>query len=424
MIALAFLTQVHPATAESVTPSQALIDQMREAVESAREEAPRIAALADAAADGFIRAEVIYCAPNQEGFLSELLGRAGGMTALTKWDGRNSVKKNAPLLLALEPYSDHPDRVNGWVDQAVTSGASVIVFAAPGDLACVPRAGGGFFQPADFSGFVDNHTASSPLRMPNAGGGYATVYLSGVVNMMYSWMFTGELAAACTRRGKMPVFWLSIAIDEPRGSPRLARYSKSIPEGKKWGPQKAFHDDMTVPPVSAGVVAGAYLDFLEGCLDELERGMRPSLEKAVQRTSAVLRNHGKAYVYALGHCFPLVVPKQQWHDGLIAVGPEWMGLRDEFKREAGEGDAFLILGMPLYPAKDVAAGRAKKMSIMAMSMEKPDVPAFETPDFLWMHAPWPVEDGAVRLPGYDINILPVTGVMNTLIYYMIRSELE
>ena len=80
--------------------------------------------------------------------------------------------------------------------------------------------------------------------------------------------------------------------------------------------------------------------------------------------------------------------------------------------------------MPTYEAEYVQRAKEKGMNIVVMSTEPPDVSDANAEGFLWIPARWPIEDGAVELPGYDIRILPVTGLMNGVIFYALRSEVQ
>jgi hypothetical protein len=95
-----------------------------------------------------------------------------------------------------------------------------------------------------------------------------------------------------------------------------------------------------------------------------------------------------------------------------------------FTKNAGAGDMLFLLGMPTYPKREVEDALARGMSVIVMCTEDPHLTPAQAEQVHWIRAPWPIEDGVVRIPGYDIPILPVTGVMNTLIYYAVRSEVQ
>ena len=402
----------HPSAEDS--PAIAYFDGFRKQLDLARQDIGHISTVADGVADKFIDRKMIYAAPNQDSFLFEQLGRASGLVRLEKWDPDRTKLADDILLLPLKPTADYPDADAQWVNNAHNSSATVIAFSSPQDIQRVPKDGGGHFEPSDFHAVIDNHTSSNQFTFARPGKSPRTVYTSGMINMLNGWMFTGELTAACTRRGLMPVFWLSFAIDEPRGYPRAAKYSLHIPKGRPWGePQLAFHNDMAVPPIQAGKIANQYLDHMYSYMDQI-----------VERSMAKIEQGKKVFILLVGHAFPWDVPRTEWRDQFILLGPDWTGQMRPFEKEASKGDLFILLCMPTYDRKQVKAAQDKGMDVIVMSAEHPDVSKTRTDSYLWVPAPWPIEDGAVRVPGYDIPLLPVTGIMNGVIYYALRSEVE
>ena len=407
------------------SPAARYFADFRKRLESARRDIPHISQIAEQVADKFIDKEVIYLAPNQDSFLFELWGRASGLTAAQKWAPENMKLQDDVLLLAIEPTTDYPDRGPQWVNTAYQSPATIIAFSSPEDLKQIAKEGSGHFEAGDFYAVIDNHTSGNQFEfVVPSGTGPKTVHMSGMVNMLNGWLFVGELAAACTRRGKMPVFWLSYAVDKRQGYARAAAHSKTIPEGKQWGPSKAFHDDLVVPPIKAGVVANQYLDHLEWHLDALEGPSRPYMDRAAEQAVATIRDGKEVYALLIGHAFPWDVPKSEWNGTITILRTMWKSQMEPVEKEGGEGDLFILLCMPTYEAEYVQRAKEKGMNIVVMSTEPPDVSDANAEGFLWIPARWPIEDGAVELPGYDIRILPVTGIMNGVIFHALRSEVQ
>ena len=87
----------------------------------------------------------------------------------------------------------------------------------------------------------------------------------------------------------------------------------------------------------------------------------------------------------------------------------------------------IVLGMPTFPITRAIFAAENNIELVMLSTEKPtdrDPENYDTDQFLWLETPWPMGDGAVEIPGYDIKVLPVTGFMNGVLYYTIKAELE
>jgi hypothetical protein len=405
-------------------PAQNLFRQFSGYLDATASSSGDISREADRVADLFITNGLLYLAPNQDSFLFEQWGRASGLGPAEKWSpGEKKLKESDLLLLALEPTTDYPGSGDDWLREAYASGAQIILFASPEDPVTVTKTGSTGFAVSDFSGFIDNHTHRQPFTFTaSAKEPPRKIYMSGMMNMLNGLLFQGELAAACTRRGKMPVFWLSFAIDEPKGYPRAARLSKTIAPGSKWGDPVSFHTDLVVPAIQPGYVTARYLKAMRAYTKLLEGRLRPELDYVVQQTLATLRAGHKAYFLGIGHALPYEAPREEWNDVFVMLEPGWFGKTAPAGKD--EGNLLFLLGMPTYPRNDVEAALARGMSVIVMCTENPRLTAEQAKRVRWIRAPWPLEDGVVRLPGYDIPILPVTGVMNSLIYYAVRSEAQ
>lgn len=407
-------------------PAYRLFCDFSKYLDMTRAHAGEISRVADSVADLFITNGVLYLAPTQDSFLFEQWGRASGLGKAIKWEpGMKRLGQTDLLLLALEPTTDYPGAGDDWLRKAYASQARIILFSSPEDPAAVAKTGTECFAVTDYAGFIDNLTHRQPFTFIAAEEEPPRqVYLCGLMNMLNGLLFQGELAAACTRRGRMPVFWLSFAIDEPKGYPRAARLSRSIAPGRKWGEPVSFHSDLTVPAVRPGYVAAQYLKAMDSYTALLKGRLWSEMDRIVQQTIATLRAGHKVYFLGIGHAFPYEAPRKEWNDVFVMLGPEYSGHMRPFTKNAGAGDMLFLLGMPTYPKREVEDALAKGMSVIVMCTEDPHLTPAQAEQVHWIRAPWPIEDGVVRIPGYDIPILPVTGVMNTLIYYAVRSEVQ
>ena len=401
-------------------PLRAYLRTFRRHLDLAERDVLHVARLADASADRFIKEGRLYSCYTQPSFVHELVGRAGGLTSFGWWP-RSRPADQVAMLMAIDSASDPPAKRAEWVNKAARlTGARVVVFANPHDLGTVTNATAKRpFQPSDFYGFIDNHVPEGEFtfHMPGADGPVTRhARLASVVNLVNGWAFVGELAAACTRRGKMPNFWLSFDMDAPRGYVRAKRHAVSTKTHLR---QVPFHPKHHVPPVPAGVIGTRYIAYLRACVDRLAQW--PALDEAVGRITAKLREGKKVYVFSVGHSFPHVVPLAE-RDGPLTVISKSHSQMEKTGSGGQAGDLLLLLCMPTYTEEFVTAALETGMDVIAVSGSPPPLAHRGNKHLYWIAVPWPMGDGCVHIPGYDIAILPVTGVMNAVIYYAVRSQ--
>jgi hypothetical protein len=416
--------------AKSVSPGRAYLAHLGEQVALLKKQVPHVADVAEASADNFIKTETLALGPVQISFTRELNGRAGGLPD-TAWLGsRKEPAADAVVAVAYAPRTvSNDDRMA----QYARSRGYRVLFASPKQVRELADRTGEKFRAEDFSAVIDNHVGDQPFRFQ--GGAVPTASLLNVAN---GWVYVGELAAASTRRGKMPVFYLSFGVDGENDYRRARKYTVKFYPDKPYGKMRAFHNDvivgkdakpgvgqMVVPPLEPGVLGRRYLDELERYLAMYSGDRFGDLEQIVKRAEAAKRAGHKVYLTAVGHTFPHQVPDDELSGVINVITPRWN--RKGYEAPAfAKGDLLIVLGMPQYPAGIVRGAQERGLDVVVTSRQEPgDVKPDErnTERFLWIEAPWPAGDGAVSIPGYDIKVLPVTGFMNGAFYYALRAEL-
>jgi len=414
---------VHAENAPVTPPWKAYLQTFRRHLELAEQDLPHIAAVADGLADGFVEHQAIWLCPTQESLLGELLGRASGMTAAKAWRWPWQRIENGIVLVGVPPVAERPKDRSDWINNALArSGTKVLAFSNARDLAARPnRAKGRPLEPGDFHAFFDNHVPAGQFtfEVPAPEGTETRhVGLSQLVNVLNGMLFTGEITSACTRRGKMPNYWLSFAIDEPRGYWRARKYS----EGTDYHQQPSFHTHFCVPPVEPEVIGRTYISRLRSYLDRLENW--PDLGEISDRIAARIRAGKTVHFFFIGHIFPRIVPEDQ-RDYLLKLLSSRFSDRVRALEEKGhEGDMLFLLCMPTYDDRLVGMALNKGMDVIVASTAPP-IRAHQGKDEVrWLAAPWPIEDGCVEIPGYDMPILPATGIMNSVIYYAVLAQVQ
>lgn len=325
-----------------------------------------VSASADRAATEYLSGGAIWVAGRQADFISEACGRAGGLMAIAPLGGRVPTRRDI-VLYAVPGALKQGDLK--MIDQWQEKGAMVIQFSSP-------------------AGLFRNHFP-----------------IDTVANVIDLWAWTGEFVAACTRLGQMPVLYQSYGL--PGGTERGKKY-----QGKK------FHNDLIVKPVASGVLGRQYLDQIQRMLTEIKTTQMPKILEAAKWWSEVPKT--SAITLTTGHMFPRHAqdPRALQISDFAAV-PAW---EDKDLLDAGHPPAF-VLGLGYQFAPQKLLDQAKALGVkLVYSDVKPAQPAEPANNILYIDPAWPLADGCVTVPGYDVPILPASGVVQAAIYWTIVSE--
>lgn len=224
--------------------------------------------------------------------------------------------------------------------------------------------------------------------------------------MAQLWAFTGELIAACTRAGKMPAMLQSVMV--PGARERNARYR-----------QGAFHEDMVVPPVAAGLLGGRYLTAISKAVTGLV-GAQARLRHAGLALQRTVQAGGTVFHANMGHFEPHRLLARGFPVPL-AVLPSKEPER-ELAVKASAGDALLIVWYTDMPDALLRSAREKGVVSVCMVAANPDAPHDTAAADVFVDPQWRMGDTAVEVPGYDVPILPPSGVLNSLVFYGILAE--
>lgn len=302
-------------------------------------------------------------------FVLEALGRAGGLMMAKALAKPEDLKANDVLLIG-SPRAFTPDQ-QALCRTAEEAGVCVVQLV-PGDL---PE--------------LRDAAAAKPLS-------------TGMPAMIGAlWAFTGELVAACTRQGKTPALYQSVLV--PGGRDRNAPRLKD-----PWEAQ-------TVPPVAAGVLAGAYLDAAQTALRQFDQTQRAGLRQAATLARQAQRDGHTAWFACLGH-LPPELPKQPDDPGRLKFLN--MNTPDKLVEQVKTGDVILYIGYyePYGPWVETAHQAGAK--IVTIVSGTPDRRAEDMGADLCLNGCWPFGDGVVTIPGYDIKVLPLSGFMQVCQYFM------
>ncbi|NIA17163.1 MAG: hypothetical protein GWO86_02325 [Planctomycetes bacterium] len=275
-------------------------------------------------------------------------------------------------------------------------GAYVVAFASskalPSEQKALPDA------------LIDN--CSSPgLIIKSSEGNQKLCPVDTVVNIVNLWVWTGELTSACTRLGKMPIIYKSYLL--AGGVERAKKYRG-----------KTFHDDMTIEPVPPGRLGNSYLDAISGALRSFRQTNMNRLVTVSEWWRAV-KNPENARLLTMGHLFPAhfqdsrapqsITMKSGWNEKSLSNLPPL------------EQNFVFICGYQNAPKKLIEQAKTKGIKLAYISV-KSTTPAEPADNIIYLNPYWPLDDGCVTLPGYDIPILPASGVINAAIYWALLAQ--
>ena len=248
---------------------------------------------------------------------------------------------------------------------------------------------------------------SEAVTAPFGGEDYPLISLQ---NLVVLWTFTGEIVAALTRVGRMPAMYQSVLVAGARD--RNARFTGS-----------RFHHTHQVPAIPPGQVGGDYLDAIGAILRALIEEEARAIERVGAACAQVLNDGRVIHAGMISH-FPV-------HQHGAPGDPLYMrrlGALDgespsvaELERELQSGDLFFFLGYYRRPTQAYrAARRAGARIVEVITGDGADDPP--QPDHV-IRPKWPFGDAVTRVPGYDVEILPSSGIVQAAIYWAVVASI-
>jgi uncharacterized phosphosugar-binding protein len=366
-------------------------------VESVRGMMSDLTEVAEAVASKLIDGGEIYIASVRPDFTSEGFIRSGGLMMLKEYHADQELSANDVVIVG---WTDTEGDETGVLLREIKKTGAFVVGIGSGCGTLVNLVD--VFLESKM-GLEDSVTASF--------GGVAYPFLS-LQNLILLWAFTGELVAALTRRGQMPAMFQSVLV--PGARQRNADIGSS-----------RFHKTHAVSPVLPALLGNAYIDKIKSCFVTVRDQEMEAISKVANACVDVRRNGGRIYAYLISH-FPV-------HQAGAPGDPEFMiplkVLRGETPDENAlantlqSGDLFFFLGYYRRPAKAYEIARELNCQIVeiitgtdASVLEGPE------PDFV-IHPGWHYTDSLVDVPGYDVRILPASGIMQAAIYWAVVGEM-
>ena len=354
--------------------SDSYLLRVANAVEQVGKECNTMEASAQEAATRLVAGGKLFAAGNPA-FVSELSGRAGGLM-LVQSLGDATPAAGDVVMFGAEQAAPLSEAV-------IKSGAHIVAFAD----AKVPGA------TTTFSGHASENKISPTL---------ATI--------IPAWTYSGVLIKSSARLGKMPVTYETIGL--PGGYPRIQQYQA----------KGVFWIDYTSDPADASPVSDLGAEFtrsVSASLHRIETEERAKLDQSGQWAAQALKDNKTIYMYCMGHFIPDEISKSEiaakfkvntWNSGFTSLTPP----EDPFIT----GDIAIHIGYQ-HPPHGIferalpAGAKIVYVDVLQHRDTKSD------PNVIWIDPMWPWDDAVVRLKGYDIPMLPPSGIVNTAIAWEI-----
>lgn len=352
-------------------------------------------------------------------FMYEGFGRSGGMMSLAT-SGRHNVRITLTGLVDAGGYAGAGPSTAKDTDGQITVGF--------GSKSVLEQA---LARGAPFDFVVDNHAAEHNGLFPTAEGTWVVPTVQNA-NVVALWVWTGEFAAACTRLGKMPLMFQGFAAGGKERAIRLG--CPEVTTGSGAGSRKLFHDEKP-EPVAAGVAGRTYLRELRAILTRVhDQEMEDIRRAAALAAKARATGHHFYLAPGCGHAFfyqgnrPCAT--KYW--ALPSGTTTWQNWQNPNMDVFQAGDVVLYVGYLSLDERHAGTVRAAGATLVASfssyskEHQSPAVPTERglRPDEVFIDQHWEFGDAVVQFPGYDIKILPPSGVVGEAIIQMVTSELH
>jgi hypothetical protein len=375
------------------------LDALLAGVGRARLALPAISEAAETVAERLLAGGDLRIAGVRPDFVSEGYVRSGGLMLLREYRPEAGLSGKDSVLFGWSGAASVPDLA--MLRELRKTGARIV------GIGPAPRDGSDGFLPM-LDAFLNSDPAAPPEVAARFGGeSYPLVSLQ---NLVLLWAFTGELVGACTRRGAMPAMFQSVLT--PGARERNARYR-----------DRPFHEAHGVPPLPSGRVGGAYLERIGECLSALRDREGESIRAVARACAETIRSGRRVHAFLISH-FPVHQAGAPGDPGLVrrieAVSGETPSV-EAIERNLEPGDLFLFLGYYRRPRE--AYGTVRRLGgRIAEVIAGTDAPETGDPrPDLVIRPCWPYTDALVELPGYDVRILPASGILQTAVFWAVMG---
>jgi len=276
---------------------------------------------------------------------------------------------------------------------------------------------------ARFDSTADNHAAEHgglfrPLPAQPQSKAVAEdqwlVPTDPTANVAAAWVWVGEFVAACTRLGKMPPMYQGYAV--PGAKERTVRIGRV-----------KFHSQAP-QPVPPGRVGREFLLAVRKDMAAVHAAELGNIRRAAEMVLEARDVGKRSWVFAHNHALVRQLPCAHDPGYFPQLNGDWFSVREGV--ELAPGDFVLCVGFSsLYRGEKFGffAERARELGVrLAWSItdyNQEEVLAIQ-PGELFINQHWGYGDAVAPIPGYDVKILPTSGVIAQAVLWMASAEVH
>ena len=255
----------------------------------------------------------------------------------------------------------------------------------------------------------------SPLPRPadvTAPFGGEAYPLTSLQNLVLLWALTGEIVGALTRLVQMPAMYQSVLV--PGARERNARFA-GVP----------LHENHEVPALPAGQLGGEYLVGVGAILRQLMEQEAVEIDRVATVCAGVLRAGGVIQAGMISH-FPMHqhgAPGDPMHMSRLQPLSGESPSVPEIASKLKQGDLLFFLGYYRRPVQAYDAARRAGALIVEVITGDGSTDSGRQPDFV-IQPRWPFGDALTSVPGYDVEILPSSGIVQAAIYWAVIGSIS
>jgi uncharacterized phosphosugar-binding protein len=374
---------------------------IQQLVQAHKDALARLHAPAEATAKALIAGGAFYLA-GDKGWIAEGDGRAGGLVMA------RPLSQSAPQPMPGTKAPAATPAPGTWLPATARSVKGDVVWLAytPATYAeeaktakelegrgCLvlmfgPKVADG---PPHVSNWIDSFTPAS------ADANFA---LMG--NIISLWTLTAEVTASTARQGKTLAFYESDSVE-----------GAVVRNGLYAG--LSFHNGIpAMAPVRAGVLSTEYLEFVQKMIHEIHDSEMAKIKEAGQELSRRASSGNPAVLMLVGHMMPSAVDHESRLFQYMTFPAERKNLKDKLPAHG----YFVFIGYVGVYLDLWAQVRAADAKAVWFASPLPTAVNFSQWGDLVIDEHWKIGDCAVQVPGYDVCILPPSGIAQLYLYEM------
>jgi hypothetical protein len=391
-------------------PASLYLNLTRQRIAQIRADVPKLIELGERMSQPLLAGGGLFTPTIGTYWPSEFGGRAGGMMGLLPSHHVATSKHDVAFTTLPDPRRNNLKDDARW-KTLIDSPAQIFVIGRPQDLH-------GAAPESRIAGFTGGAGADEGLYAKDDLKPIAQ--LRPFEQLVRGWLVAGEMIAACTRAGRMPIIWMSVWLEG--ALPRNASFFKHDNLREPWH-APLFHDKIYIPPIAPGYTSAAFLDVLEHIHAGLVAQSAKLATAGAWMTDA-LRGGKKVSTVLVGHSYPEILEISDSPKYPLAWLPSISDLTRAHPNELGKGDVALHLGYAPVDVGDVQRILDRGVRFIYTSPYGRPAGLKDHDNLLWLDLPWRPADATVDIPGYSVRILPMSSSAHTLAYFAMLCELS